>query len=83
MSNRRRRYERLWGAGFTACIGLSSFFSAFGSPGFETIRGLDVMRLMLAGAGVAVTIMLLIMFIKGEPMSEDNEVGAKPVERSN
>lgn len=82
MNNRRRRYERLCGAGFTVVIGLTSFFSAFGSPGFETMRTLDVIRLMTAGAAVAVTIMLSVMFIKGEPQSENRVAVEKRGEKS-
>lgn len=82
MNNRRRRYERLCGAVLTAFIGLSSFFSVFGSPGFETMRTLDVIRLMTAGAAVAVTIMLSVMFIQGEPQAADSTTGEKCSEKA-
>lgn len=72
MSNRRRRYERLWAAAFTACMGMIAFTSVAGNPRFETIHRLDVVRLMTAGAAVAVTIMMLIMFFNGEPHSEND-----------
>jgi len=83
MSNPRRRFERLWGAAFTAFMGLFSFFGVAGNPRFETIHTLDVIRLMTAGAAVAVTIMLLIKFFNGDPHSEDNRAGEKRVKESN
>jgi hypothetical protein len=82
MSNRRRRYERLWGAAFTAFMGLIAFSGVAGNPRFETIHRLDVIRLMTAGAAVAVTIMLLIKFVNGDPHSEDSRAGEKRVEES-
>ena len=82
MSNRRRRYERLWAAAFTASMGLIAFTSVAGNPRFETIHRLDVVRLMTAGAAVAVTIMMLVMFFNGDPQSENNRAGEKPVEES-
>jgi len=83
MSNRRRRFEPLWGAAFTAFMGLIAFISVASNSRFETIHRLDVIRLMTAGAAVAVTIMLLIKFFNGGPQTADNWAGEKPVERSN
>ena len=83
MSNRRRRFERLWGAAFTAFMGLLAFSGVASNPRFETIHRLDVIRLMTAGAAVAVTIMLLIKFFNGGPHSENNRAGEKRGEESN
>ncbi len=83
MSNRRRRFERLWGAAFTAFMGLLAFSGVASNPRFETIHRLDVIRLMTAGAAVAVTIMLLIKFFNGDPHSADNRAGEKRDEESN
>ncbi len=83
MSNPRKRFKFLWGAAFTAFMGLIAFTRVASNPRFETIHRLDVMRLMTAGAAVAVTIMLLIKFFNGDPHSKDNRAGEKPVEESN
>jgi hypothetical protein len=73
----------LWGALFTAFIGGNAFISVSSNPRFETIHVLDVMRLMLAGAAVAVTLVLLIQFFVRGPLSEDKRAGEKSVKESN
>ncbi len=49
-------------APFAACMGLFAFSSVASNPRFETIHTLDVIRLMTAGAGLAVALILLIQF---------------------
>jgi hypothetical protein len=82
MSKRRRPSHCLWGAAFAAFLGLNAFFGVASNHRFETIHTLDVMRLMIAGAAVPVTIMLLIQFFIGGPRSEDNRAGEKLREES-
>jgi hypothetical protein len=69
-----KRRGLLWGALFTAFIGGNAFISVSSNPRFETIHTLDVMRLMIAGAAVPVTIMLLAQFVNRDPHSEDKRV---------
>ena len=76
---RRMRRVSVAMAVFAACTGLMSFFRVAGNPRFETYHTLDVIRLMTAGAGLAVGLVLLIQFfaIPG-PRSEhkkENEQG--------
>ncbi|HUR53921.1 MAG TPA: hypothetical protein VMZ71_07305 [Gemmataceae bacterium] len=59
---RQRRMRRVPGAIFAACIGLFSFSSVAGNARFETYHTLDVIRLMTAGAGFGVALVLLIWF---------------------
>lgn len=49
---------------FAAFIGLVSFLTVAGKPRFETYHTLDVMRLVLAGAGFGVALVLSIQFFK-------------------
>ena len=57
---RRRRMRRVPGAIIVAFMGLMAFYSVAGSPRFETFHTLDVIRLMTAGASIAVFIFLVI-----------------------
>jgi hypothetical protein len=55
-------------------MGLIAFSSVAGNPRFETIHTLDVIRLMTAGAGFAVALMLLSPFFNFPgPRSEDQK----------
>jgi hypothetical protein len=59
---------------FAACMGLVAFSSVAGNPRFETYHTLDVIRLMTAGAGFGVALVLLIQFFKSPgPRSEDKK----------
>jgi hypothetical protein len=80
MSRRRRPFERLWGAAFAAFLGLNAFIGV--ASRFETIHTLDVLRLMIAGAAIPVTIMMLIQFFNPGLRSEDNRAGEKRGEES-
>ena len=82
-TDRSKRSGFLWGALFTAFIGVNAFFSVSSDPRFETIHTLDVMRLMIAGAAVPVTVMMLIQFFIRGPRSEDKRAGEKCIEQSN
>ena len=69
---RRMRRVQVAMAVFAACMGLVAFFSVAGNSRFETYHTLDVIRLMTAGAGFAVALVLLIQFFKFPgPRSED------------
>jgi len=59
---RRRRMGRLSGAIMAAFFGLIAFSSVAGNPRFETFHTLDVIRLMTAGAGFGVALVLMIWF---------------------
>jgi multisubunit Na+/H+ antiporter MnhB subunit len=59
---RRMRRSRVAMAIITACLGLFAFSSVASKPRFETYHTLDVIRLMIAGAGFAVALVLLIQF---------------------
>src|SRR6185503_18104677 len=61
---RRMRRVQVAMAVFAACIGLVTFSSVAGNPRFETYHTLDVIRLMTAGAGFGVALVLLIQFFK-------------------
>ena len=61
---RRMRRAHVGMAFFAACIGSVSFFNVAGKPRFEAYHTLDVMRLVLAGAGFGVALVLLIQFFK-------------------
>lgn len=71
----RPRTNFLWGAAFAAFWGVTAFASVASKTRFETFHVLDVMRLMLAGAAVAVTIVMLTMFFVRAPRSEDKKPG--------
>jgi hypothetical protein len=83
MSNRRRSFQLLWIASFTALMGLIALISVSNSPRFETFHALDVIRLMTAGAGFAIAFIMLILFIRGPRFLEDNRAGEKSGEESN
>lgn len=59
---RRMRRVSVAMAPFAASMGLIAFSSVASNPRFETIHTLDVIRLMTAGAGLAVALVLLIQF---------------------
>ena len=80
MSNRRRF---LWMAALTAFFGVLAFYSVSTNPRFETFHALDVIRLMTAGAGFAVALIMLILFFIRGPRTEDNRAGEKSGEESN
>lgn len=63
-TKRKRRSRRIQvsNAIFAACIGLVSFFNVVGNARFETYHKLDVIRLLTAGAGFGVALVLLIQF---------------------
>ena len=69
-------------AAMAAFFGVNSFYRVSANPRFETFHTLDVIGLMTAGAGVAVTIMLIVFFIRG-PLAEDNRAGEKRGKESN
>jgi hypothetical protein len=74
MSNRRRRFPGLAAAVLTATMGAIAFSGVASNPRFETFHVLDVIRLMTAGAAVAVTIMMLVVFFqRSGPGSEDEK----------
>jgi hypothetical protein len=55
-------------------MGLVAFSGVAGNPRFETYHTLDVIRLMTAGAGFGVALVLLIQFFKFPgPRSEDEK----------
>ncbi len=60
----RRRKGRLFGGMMAAFFGLIAFFSVANSPRFETFHTLDVIRLMTAGAGLGVALVLVIWFFE-------------------
>jgi hypothetical protein len=66
----RRRY--LWRAAFAAFFGVNAFIRVSSKPRFETFHALDVIGLMTAGAGLAVTLMMVILFFNLGPRTEDN-----------
>jgi hypothetical protein len=72
---RRMRRVQVGMAIFVACIGLTSFSSVAGNARFETYHTLDVIRLMTAGAGFGVALVLLIQFfsIPGPRSDAKNE----------
>ena len=71
---RRMRRVQVAMAVFAACMGLFAFSSVAGNPRFETYHTLDVIRLMTAGAGFGVALVLLIQFFKFPgPRSEDKK----------
>ena len=61
---RRMRRVSVAMAIFAGCMGLSAFSRVAGNPRFETYHRLDVARLILAGAGFGVSLVLLIQFFK-------------------
>jgi len=77
----RRRF--LWIAANGAFWGVLAFFRVSTKPRFETIHVLDVIGLMTAGAGLAVTIMMLIRFFTSGTRTEDDRAGEKSGEESN
>ena len=83
MSHRRRPFQLLWGAGMTAFFGAIAFFSVSSNPRFETIHVLDIIRLMTAGAGLALALFMLLLFFGGGPGLKANREGGKSGEASN
>ena len=83
MTNRRRSFDILWMASLTAFFGLTAFIGVSTNPRFKTIHVLDVIRLMTAGAGFALAIFLLMLFIRRPRFLEDNRAGEKSGEKSN
>lgn len=83
MSNRRRPSQLLWCSGFTAFFGAISFYGVSSNPRFETIHAVDIIRLMTAGAGLALALFMLVLFFGGGPRLEDNRAGGKSSEESN
>ena len=77
----RRRF--LWPAWAGAFFGVLSFFRVSSKPRFEAIHVLDVVGLMTAGAGIAVTIMALVMFFTHDSRTGDSRAGEKSGEESN
>ena len=65
-AQRQRRTRRVQAgmAGFALCIGLFSLLNVAGNPRFESYHTLDVIRLLTAGAGFGVALVLLIQFFK-------------------
>ena len=78
-SNRSRF---LWKAALTAFFGVLAFSRVYNNPRFETFHALDVIGLMTAGAGVAVTLIMLIRFFIRGPGTEDNRAGEESGEES-
>lgn len=60
---RIRRFQVLM-AVFLIFIGLVNFSGVAGKPRFETYHRLDVARLILAGAGFGVALVLLVQLFK-------------------
>ena len=83
MSNRRKTFQPLWAASFTAFFGAIAFFGVASNPRFETIHVLDVIRLMTAGAGFAIALFMLILYFRRGIFSEDERAGEKSGEESN
>ncbi len=74
MSNRRNPIKRLGAIALITFFGVTAFSGVAGNPRFETYHMLDVIRLMTAGAAIAVTIMLLIQFFNHPcPLSKDKK----------
>jgi hypothetical protein len=70
---RMRRVQVVW-AVFFACIGLVCFSNVAGNARFETYHTLDVIRLMTAGAGFGVALVMLSPLVKfPDPRSEDKK----------
>ena len=63
---------------FTAMAGLRAYSSVADSPRFESFRGIDVVRLMAAGASFSfAAIALLLFFIRPDFRSADKTTGEK------
>lgn len=71
MNIQRKPFQLIWAAAFTAFFGAIAFFSVYSNPRFATIDVLDVIRLMTAGAGFAVTVLMLVLYFTRETRSED------------
>ena len=82
MRNRRNPFHLLWGAGMAAFFGATAFIGVCTNPRFETIHVLDVIRLMTAGAAIAVTLTLLIRYFNLDPRSEDNRAAENSSDKS-
>ena len=67
----------LWPASLAAFFGVLAFSRVSTKPRFETFHVLDVIGLMTAGAGLAVTIMMLVLFFIRGPRTEDDRAGEK------
>ena len=83
MSSRRRPFQLLWPASFTAFFGAFAFISVSSNPRFATIHVLDIIRLMTAGAGFALALFILMLYFRGGSFSEDNRAGEERGEESN
>ena len=73
----------LWPASLAAFFGVLAFFRVASKPRFETFHVLDVIGLMTAGAGLAVALIMLILFFTRGPRTEDNRAREKSGEESN
>lgn len=83
MSNRRKPFQLLWGAGMTAFFGAFAFFGVASNPRFESIHSLDIIRLMTAGAGFALAAFMLLLFFVDVRNFEANKTGGKGGGNSN
>ena len=83
MGKPRRSFEFLWAAAFSASMGLIVFSGVASNPRFQTIHTFDVLRLMIAGAAVPVTIMLLAEFLIRGSHSKDKRSEEERGEESN
>lgn len=71
MNIQRKPFQLIWAAAFTSFFGATAFLSVYSNPRFATINVLDVIRLMTAGAGLAVTVMMLVLYFTRDTRSED------------
>lgn len=79
-AQRRQRMRRVQVAMaiLNACIGLFSFSGVAGNARFEAYHTLDVIRLMTAGAGFGIALVLLVQVFafpgpRSEPKSEKGQ----------
>ena len=81
MSNRHKPSHLLFMSGMAAFWGVIAFSGVASNPRFESIHVLDVIRLMTAGAGLAVAVVAMVMFFARR--SEEKRAGAKSGEAAN